>query len=148
MSKKSFPTVTSQDESWDDEVNDIVEILENQPFPITDYATIAALPAANINEEGLAWAQANNDVDYTGDVIVASTGSSWKKLAWQATEVTEIGSAPSITDPADTPADADALRDDLVTNTIPSIESALSTIYTKIDSILAAMKNTGAMASA
>jgi len=29
---------------------------------------------------------------------------------------------PAITDPANTPADADALRDDLVTNTIPSIE--------------------------
>ncbi len=32
----------------------------------------------------------------------------------------------AITDPADTPADADALRDDLVINTIPDIETGLT----------------------
>jgi len=34
----------------------------------------------------------------------------------------------SITDPSDSPADADALRDDLVATTIPSIEAALQTV--------------------
>lgn len=42
----------------------------------------------------------------------------------------------SITDPADTPADADALRDDLVANTIPDIESALDALGAKINSLL------------
>lgn len=41
----------------------------------------------------------------------------------------------TITDPADAPADADALREDLVTNVIPSIESALNAIGTSVGSV-------------
>lgn len=39
--------------------------------------------------------------------------------------ITLTGVTTTITDPGDTPVDADALRDDLEANTIPSIESAL-----------------------
>lgn len=42
-------------------------------------------------------------------------------------------SAPAnIADPADAPADADELRDDLVASTIPSIESVLATLRSDI----------------
>ena len=65
----------------------------------------------------------------------------------------------AITDPADTPADADALRDDLEANTIPSIETELSnlrnavatlaayctTLEDKINEMLAAQKTAGQM---
>lgn len=37
----------------------------------------------------------------------------------------------TLTDPADTPADADALRDDLVATTIPEIETALAALETR-----------------
>jgi hypothetical protein len=47
----------------------------------------------------------------------------------------------TITDPGDAPADADALREDLVTNVIPSIESALNALGTKTNSILTALEN-------
>ena len=39
----------------------------------------------------------------------------------------------SITDPGDAPADADALRDDLVANAIPDIESALNALGTEFN---------------
>ena len=66
-----------------------------------------------------------------------------------------------VTDPADTPADADALRDDLVANTIPSIETELTnlrnavatlaaystTIEDKINAMIAAEKTADQMSS-
>lgn len=42
-----------------------------------------------------------------------------------------------ITDPADTPADADTLRDDLVANTIPSIEAELSNLRNAVATLAA-----------
>lgn len=42
----------------------------------------------------------------------------------------------NITDPADAPADADALREDLVTNVLPDIEGKLNALGTIINSIL------------
>ncbi len=53
----------------------------------------------------------------------------------------------TITDPADAPADADALRDDLVANTIPSAETALDTLATKINSIIDALEANGITAT-
>ncbi|KKK90971.1 hypothetical protein LCGC14_2717670, partial [marine sediment metagenome] len=41
----------------------------------------------------------------------------------------------AIPDPADAPADADVLRDDLVANTLPEIRDALSTLAARIDDI-------------
>lgn len=43
---------------------------------------------------------------------------------------------PSIPDPADTPASADALRDDLVANTLPPIRDALASLSNKLNAIL------------
>ena len=57
------------------------------------------------------------------DMVLAAT---------QADAVT----AHAITDPADTPADADALRDDLVTNAIPEIEGMLNALGTIINALI------------
>lgn len=54
--------------------------------------------------------------------------------------IEDAATAHAITDPADSPADADALREDLVTNVIPSVESALNALGTKINSILAVLE--------
>ena len=54
----------------------------------------------------------------------------------QQVNVTDASTSHSITDPGDTPVDADTLRDDLVTNAIPDIKSALDALGTKINSIL------------
>jgi hypothetical protein len=45
--------------------------------------------------------------------------------------------------PADTPATADALRDDLVTNTIPSIQTDIDLLKQKINSVLQVLRNHG-----
>jgi|GEM_PF-3158145 len=54
--------------------------------------------------------------------------------------ITDATASHTITDPADAPADADALRDDLVTNVIPSAESKLNALGGKINAILAALR--------
>jgi hypothetical protein len=87
--------------------------------------------------------------DPAGAIAVAAAGISVKKktgygidsdaaglmLKQQAHEV-NASVAHSITDPADSPATADALRDDLVINTIPAIEQALNDLGTKINNLL------------
>lgn len=162
MSKKSFPSVTSQDEAWDDELNDIVTILEDQPFPLTNYATIAALNSgapSNQNDDGIALVDVDDDVDFTDEIIVVSSvaDAAYKKLAWQSTEVPELtdntGGSDSDTLAAptvltDSPADADALRDELANTVLPEIYDYVASMTDQINGILAAMKNTGAMASA
>jgi hypothetical protein len=65
----------------------------------------------------------------TQDALTDSTGGT------PATTLAAIGIA--ITDPADAPASADALRDDLVTNTIPSIEASLTSIRNSVASLAA-----------
>lgn len=55
----------------------------------------------------------------------------------QQVNVVDASVAHTITDPGDAPADADALRDDLVTNAIPDIEGALNALGTKVNAILA-----------
>ena len=55
----------------------------------------------------------------------------------QQANVVDASVVHAITDPADTPATADVLRDDLVTNAIPDIEAALNALGTKVNAILA-----------
>ena len=57
--------------------------------------------------------------------------------------VADASTAHAITDPGDSPADADALREDLVTNTIPDIESKLNALGTSINSILTTLETFG-----
>ena len=57
-------------------------------------------------------------------------------LSRQQTHEVNASIAHAITDPANTPATADALRDDLVLNAIPDIETALNALGAKINAIL------------
>lgn len=91
-------------------------------------------------------------VDSNGLYVSRKTGygidvdSDGLKLKQQAHEA-DASASHSITDPADSPADADALRDDLVTNTIPAIESALNALGTKINNILSKLETAEVLAS-
>lgn len=49
----------------------------------------------------------------------------------------------AIPDPADTPLSADALRDDLVANTLPAIRNALADLAAKVNAELTALRNAG-----
>lgn len=68
--------------------------------------------------------------------------------AAQIAHVADASTAHAITDPADSPADADALREDLVSNVIPSLETALNSLGTKINTILTTLESFGFHASA
>lgn len=52
----------------------------------------------------------------------------------------------AIPDPADSPATADALRDDLVTNVLPKIRNALSSIASKENATRQELRDTGVIA--
>jgi hypothetical protein len=52
----------------------------------------------------------------------------------------------NVPDPADTPADADALRDDLVANTLPAIERNLSDLADQINAIRTVLRDLGFVA--
>ena len=59
------------------------------------------------------------------------------------TSGTAGGTVAAIPDPADTPADADALRDDLVANALPAIRNAIASIIAEQNEIKAALRSTG-----
>lgn len=52
----------------------------------------------------------------------------------------------AVTDPTDSPVTADGLRDDLVANMIPSIESNFADLAAKVNAILAALRGAGIIA--
>ena len=65
----------------------------------------------------------------------------------QQANIVDASIAHSITDPGDTPADADTLRDDLVANAIPDMEAALNALGAKINAILALLLASEQMAA-
>ncbi len=84
---------------------------------------------ANITDSGL-----------TASLLVETNGSKQFSSVSKQAHIADASTGHTITDPADTPATVDALRDDLVLNTIPSLESALNTLGTKVNAILAAIE--------
>ena len=159
MTKPTLPEVAAGDQSWDAQYETWRDVFNDQGYPLATYADFTAWDAVKAQrEETLAVVEANDDGDYTGPVLVyGNDGTTTKKVAFQATEVADLtdnsgGSSggdtiAAITDPADTPASADALRDDLVANTIPEIKDAIATLAEKLNDHLAAQKDTGGMAS-
>jgi hypothetical protein len=159
MAKQAFQEVDAGDQAWDAGYAGWHTILSTMPFPLVSFANIAALPAADQHDDGIAVVQANDDTDYVDKMVVVSESPdaiAYKKLAWQTGEVTELtdstaGTAndtlEAIPDPADTPASADALRDDIVANVLPALRNDLADLAAKVNEILTAMKSAGSMAS-
>lgn len=159
MTKQTFQEVVAGDEAWDAQLESTRDILANKPFPLYSVANIGALPAANQNDDGIQVVQDNDDASYTGKILVVSNSpdsNAWKKVAWQTGAVASLtdnsgGTAndtvQALTNPADTPASADALRDDLVANLIPELRNNIADLAAKINAIITAMKTAGAMDS-
>jgi len=93
----------------------------------------------------------NNDIivyDATLGALKGIAGSAARAIiASEQSHIADASTTHAITDPGDSPVDADALRDDLVTNTIPAIETALNDLGTKINAILAAIEANNIMAT-
>lgn len=96
-------------------------------------------------------------INMRGDLNIGTTGrivSNGTQAAAIANSTPTTVTSSTITNPVDTPASADVLRDDLVANTIPSIQTnftnQLSTINAdftalaaKVNLILAALRGAG-----
>ncbi|HNU81939.1 MAG TPA: hypothetical protein PKO05_00720 [Thermoanaerobaculia bacterium] len=82
------------------------------------------------------------DIGKRGVWVGLTTGSQSAAIADLSGTVGGVAgdALTAVTDPADTPADADALRDDLVTNTIPTIEANFTDLQAKVNAILAALR--------
>jgi len=132
---------------------DVVQIVGLLLSGLTASRLVGTDASKNLTSEDLVdWVSAGDGISITdnGDgtititvVVRAGYGidldANGLALKQQAHE-TDANTSHSITDPADAPADADALRDDLVANTIPDIESALDALGTKINNILAKLE--------
>jgi len=153
MSRPSHVTISSGLEAWDGEVSDNFDLAFSTPFPIAIYANFAALPAAGSYDECLA-------VISDEDILCISNGTTWKRIGYQAADIVALtgdpggsatdtlalslvtartapsngtaGNHANIPDPADSPASADALRDDLVANTLPAIQDSIKTLAAQL----------------
>ena len=76
---------------------------------------------------------------YQGDAWVGGEAA-------QGAHIADVA-AYTTTDPSDAPADADALRDDLVATTLPAIATGINANVTKINAILAALEAHGIVAT-
>ena len=84
----------------------------------------------------------------TGGQIVGNAGTQVSAIADLAGAVGAANDTlTAVPVPADTPADADALRDDIATNVIPAINNNLADVQAKVNGILAALRGVGVVAS-
>jgi len=158
MAKQVFPEVVADDESWDAQLESWRDIVSAKAFPLFSAATIAALPTATQNDDGIMVAQDNDGTTYKGKIVVVSNSPDsgvWKKLAWQTATVAQLtdntagtanGTLQALTDPGDAPATADALRDDIVANLIPQLRNNYADLAAKVNELQTALKTSGAMA--
>ena len=152
MSKPTRTTIASSGQAWDAAVDDNFALIFESPIPIKEYANSGSLPPAGNFDR--CFAVVNDGV--AGWVLMLSDGSAWKIIGRQAAanaNLTDSSGGSSggntiaaIPNPADSPASADALRDDLVTNTIPALKNAIATLAAKLNALQTNMRNAGSLA--
>jgi hypothetical protein len=123
-SNASKELVSSDLASWIAGTADEITVIDDGDGTVT-----LSLPN-NIKVDGL-----------TASTLILADASKKLSSHIKDSHIVDAETSHSITDPADTPADADTLRDDLVTNTIPALESALNALGTKLNSVLSALEN-------
>ncbi|MCK6475329.1 MAG: hypothetical protein L6Q35_00690 [Phycisphaerales bacterium] len=112
---------------------------------------------SNYGEQGgSSWVVGGTMTFGASSVINCTTGTVWKANGTQATAIADLtdnsaGTANStiqaMADLTDSPATADALRDDIVTNLLPAIRNNVADLTAKVNAILAAIRNLGIIAS-
>ena len=154
----SLKVISSLNNSWDgdtdDNFSDVSDIIlqVSTGWPLHEEADPPSRPAAASNDR----CAIATEVTAGEWRIELSDGTSWLVIPVEAAHenpVTDNGGGTGggdtiavITDPADTPASADALRDDLVANSLPEIRDAISTLADKMNSILTKLEATDVMA--
>ena len=153
MSRPVPVPVSAGLEAWDAEFQKDLDIIFDAPFPIYNHNnTLADLttnyPPANYDQ---CMCMVNDTT--AGWVLAVSDGTNWIIVGGQGTDPSDIagttgGSSTALTTmtmPADTPATADALRDDLVANAFVDVQENFEALKLKVNGILAAMRAAGQM---
>lgn len=152
-------TISSLNQSWDADVDDDFSDLQGflQPgtsagFPIPQFLVAQTRPTDSNNDRCIIAKEQSAGVWR----MELSSGSAWLVIPVEAATEAAItdnsggtsggNTIAAITNPADAPATADALRDDLVANTIPQIKNAVATIAAKYNSLLAKLKTADVVA--
>lgn len=105
-----------------------------------------AVTAAKIADATITAAKVAGDVATQAELDAhAAVDGDNGHIAQQAA-ITDLSST-NLPNPTDTPVDADALRDDLVTNTLTSIQTQTTALETKVNAILTALRSAGVIAS-
>lgn len=147
MAKVTYTPIESGTQAWDATLNDDLDLIFNGALPLFEGST----PAASQNDRGI---MAVND-GTAGWGIQFSDGANWKYVAKRAVTVaafsdsiggTVADALAAIPDPADSPASADALRDDLVANALPKIRNALSSLAAKWNTFRTNARSSGVLA--
>jgi hypothetical protein len=139
MAKQEFPEVDSEDVAWDAQLESWRDIFSAKAYPLFDVANVAALPAANVNDDGLLLITADDGATHTGPILAFSlspTTNAWKKLAPQTAAVTTLvdnsgGAAANGT--------IDAVTD------AATAAAAVKELATKLNELIVAMRLAGAM---
>ena len=84
----------------------------------------------------------------TGGQIVGDSGAQTSSITDLAGSVgTANNTMTAIVAPADTPATADVLRDDLAANLVPAVNNNFADLQAKVNAILAALRAVGIVGS-
>ncbi|MCP4897892.1 MAG: hypothetical protein GY906_13045 [bacterium] len=146
--------ISSALEAWDAEVQKDFDLVFTAPVPLYEHDDTLADLTTNFPPGNYDRCVCLVNDTTAGWVLVMSDGTNWIILGKSAVDPSDLGGtsggtgtvvvtvtkptalgAISVTDPADSPATADALRDDLVTNAIAEIRTHLTDHKTALDTI-------------
>lgn len=139
MTKQTFPDIDSEDVAWDAELADWNTILSTLPFPLFSVANVAALPAANQNDDGIVLITADDGATHTGPILAFSlnpTSNAWKKLAPQTAAITTL---------VDNSGGAAADGTIGAVTTVGTAADAVKELATKLNALIVAMRLSGAI---
>lgn len=105
--------------------------------------------ASNYTEQGGAVTVIGGELKIAAGGKITNAGTQASAIAdlTDSTTGTANNTLQALPDPTDTPASADALRDDLVANLIPALRNNYADLGAKVNAILAALRGAGIIAS-
>lgn len=97
----------------------------------------------NYTEQGGAITVIGGELRVTGSITASGTQAAAIASLTDSTTGTANDTLQALTDLTDTPATADALRDDIVTNLLPVLRNNYADLGAKVNAILAALRGAG-----
>lgn len=105
---------------------------------------VGALPVTGGNVSG----PLNTTTGYSvAGIAVIGTQKAAVASLTDSTAGTPAATLSALPDPADAPASADTLRDDIVANLLPAVRNNYASLNAKLDSILVALRSHGLIAT-